>query len=130
MAQGKKYEPNEADRQLVQQMAAVGIRHEQIAAVLKLSADTLVKYYDEELKTAKTKANMKIAGTLYNKAMKGDTTCMIFWLKTQAQWNETQHIVHENKQYVISDEVLSIDEFDKKYNVSSVDTTAETEEIN
>lgn len=91
MAQGKKYEANEKDRQLVEQMSAVGIPQQSIAAVLKLSEDTLFKYYKEELTNAASKANTKVAGTLYNKAIRGDTACMIFWLKTRAKWREVNH---------------------------------------
>lgn len=91
MAQGKKYDPNEKDLQLVTQMAAVGINHEQIAAVIGITHETLVKYYKEPLETSKSKAITKVAGTLYNKALKGDNACMIFYLKTQGGWRETTH---------------------------------------
>jgi len=91
MAQGKKYIPTDADKQLVMQMAAVGIAQEQIAAVIGLSVDTMVKHYKHEIETSKSKAIAKIGGTLYNKALKGDNTCMIFYLKTQGGWRETSH---------------------------------------
>jgi len=89
MAQGKKYTPSEADKTLVMQMCAVGISQEQVAAVIGVSVDTLIKYYKETLETSKPKAIAKIGGTLYNKALKGDNTCMIFYLKTQGGWRET-----------------------------------------
>ena len=41
------------------------------------------------LMTAKIKANAKIGGTLFNKAINGDTTAAIFWAKTQMGWKET-----------------------------------------
>ena len=91
MAQGKKYNPNDTDKQLVMQMAAVGISQEQIAAVIGITHETLNKYYKEEVNTAKSKAIAKIGATLYNKALKGDNTCMIFYLKTQGGWRETTH---------------------------------------
>lgn len=94
MAQGKKYEPNEADKTLVMQMSAVGITQEQIAAVIGITHETLNKYYKETLETSKSKAIAKIGGTLYNKALKGDNTCMIFYLKTQGGWRETTHVEH------------------------------------
>lgn len=84
----KKYEPNEEHRRLIEQMTAVGVVQEQVAAVLGVSIDTIQRHYKEELLTAVSKANAKIAGTLYNKAMRGDTVCMIFWLKTRAGWRE------------------------------------------
>lgn len=123
MAQGKKYIANDKDRQLAEQMAAVGIVHEQIAAVLKICVDTLVKYYKDELETARSKANARIAGALYNKALKGDTASMIFWLKTRAGWNETYNINSENKNYVISGEPLSEEEFERKYRIGMASAT-------
>lgn len=87
----KKHEATDQNKSLVTQMCAAGISHEQIAAVMQISADTLTKYYDQELSTAKSKVIAKVAGTLVNKALKGDNTCMIFYLKTQGGWRETQH---------------------------------------
>ena len=86
--------PTDDERQLVEQMAAVGIPHEQIAAVVRkgIDADTLKKHFKDELREAKIRANARIAGGLYNKAVGGDTASMIFWLKTQAKWRETTHV--------------------------------------
>jgi len=97
MAQGKKYTPSDKDQQLVTQMAAVGITQEQIAAVIGITHETLNKYYQEELLTAKSKVIAKVAGTLVNKALKGDNTCMIFYLKTQGGWRETNNLEVEHK---------------------------------
>lgn len=93
MAQGKKYIVTETDRELVIKMSTVGITHEQIAAVIGISADTLTKYYKRELETSLTKGIAKIAGTLFNKAAKGDNACMFFFLKTKGGWRETN--IHE-----------------------------------
>jgi TorA maturation chaperone TorD len=40
------------------------------------------------LDLAKAKANATIGGALFNKAKTGDTSAMIFWMKTQAGWRE------------------------------------------
>ncbi len=74
----------------------VGTPQPTLAKVLGMSTETLTKYYREELDTAKAQANASIAGRLYNKAMDGDTTAMIFWLKTQARWRETIDISNED----------------------------------
>lgn len=88
---GVKFVPTDDERRLVEQMSAVGIPHESIAAVLRDGIDdkTLRKHFRRELDTAKIKANAKIGGTLYNKAVGGDTTAAIFWAKTQMGWKET-----------------------------------------
>ena len=53
---------------------------------------------DEEIATrykrGKAKAIGAIAQGLINKARSGDTTAMIFFLKTQAGWRETSTIEH------------------------------------
>lgn len=83
-------DPTDEERKMVSQMAAVGIPHEQIALVVRdgISADTLTRHFKEELRTARVKANARIGGTLYNKAINGDTTAAIFWAKTQMGWAE------------------------------------------
>ena len=41
---------------------------------------TLRKHFDDELSLGDAKATAKIAQTLYNKAVAGDTASLIFWL--------------------------------------------------
>ena len=84
----------ETTRKQVYELSSVGTRYEDIATVLGISADTLTKYYAEELKRGRIEANAAIASTLYEKAKSGDTTSMIFWLKSRAQWKETQKHEH------------------------------------
>jgi hypothetical protein len=89
MAQGKKHEPTEESRATAKRLSALGVPHEDIASRLKISADTLVKYYQEELDEGRIDANAAIAGTLFSQAKKGNTAAAIFWLKTRARWKET-----------------------------------------
>ncbi|MBC8158278.1 MAG: hypothetical protein H8E94_02990 [Alphaproteobacteria bacterium] len=85
------FKPTDEERQLVTQMCAVGIPQESICLVVRDGIDdkTLRKHFRRELDTAKIKANAKVGGTLFNKAMAGDTTAAIFWAKTQMGWKET-----------------------------------------
>lgn len=83
------WEPTEEERKLASDMAEVGITFEQIAKVLKVSSDTLVKYLGEVLHVAKTKANMKVSGALYQKAIAGNVTAAIYITKTQMGWRES-----------------------------------------
>jgi len=80
----------------VQLHTLVGTPQPTLAKILGMSTETMTKYYREELDTAKAQANASIAGRLYKKAMDGDTTAMIFWLKTQARWRETIDISNED----------------------------------
>jgi hypothetical protein len=84
------YEPTEQERLQVKTLAAVGIRHEDIAAKLGICADTLTKYYRKELDDGRVDANAVVARSLYEQAKTGNTAAMIFWLKTRAGWKETQ----------------------------------------
>lgn len=83
------HEPTRATRELVQLHAMVGTRQEVIASIIGIDPKTLRKYYREELDQSKAKANATIGGALFNKAKSGDTAAMIFWMKTQAGWKET-----------------------------------------
>lgn len=89
MAQGKLHEPTDESRRMVKALAAVGIRYEDIADKIEISADTLVKYYKKELDDGRVDANAAVARSLYEQAKTGNTTAMIFWLKTRAGWKET-----------------------------------------
>jgi hypothetical protein len=83
------HKPTDETRKTVSAMCAYGVPQENIASVIGCNHETLRKYYREELDVSTAKANSKIAEKLYQKAMQGDTACMIFWLKTRARWAET-----------------------------------------
>jgi len=87
----------ETTRNKVYILSTVGTRHEDIATVLSISHDTLVKYYKEELDKGRIEANASVAETLFKQAKEGNTTAMIFWLKSRAKWKETsQHEISGN----------------------------------
>jgi len=84
-------------RNKVYTLSVVGTRHEDIATVLGISADTLTKYYQDELAKGRIEANASVAETLFKQAKEGNTTAMIFWLKSRAKWKETsQHEISGN----------------------------------
>lgn len=86
------HEPTKETRQTVQQHTTIGTRQEDVARILGIDSKTLRKYYRDELDLAKCKANATIGGALFNKAKAGDTSAMIFWMKTQAGWRETNNL--------------------------------------
>ena len=88
------HEPTKASRDAVRLYAAMGTPQEDIGRLLKIDVKTLYKYYREELDLGLVAANAQIGGALFKKAMGGDTTAMIFWLKTRARWSEKQEIEH------------------------------------
>ena len=92
------FSPTDDQRELVEQLASFGHRQSEIVLFVKkkngssISEPTLLKYFEKELSEGKIKANVRIAQTLYKKAIGGDTTSMIFWLKAQAGWKDTQRV--------------------------------------
>ena len=88
------HKPTEESKSTAKRLSALGVPHEDIASRLKISADTLVKYYKEELDEGRIDANAAIAGTLFQQAKKGNTAAAIFWLKTRARWKETSVTEH------------------------------------
>ena len=91
------HEPTKALRDTVRLHAIVGTRHEMIAQVLQIDVKTLYKYYRRELDTARDLANAQVGGALFNKALAGDMTAQIFWMKTRAGWKEKQDAPEEVK---------------------------------
>ena len=90
------FRPTAEQRQLVQHLAGFGIPQTDIRLLIidphrgkPISIPLLERVFREELDTGALKANAQIAGALYKKAIAGDTTAMIFWLKTRARWRET-----------------------------------------
>lgn len=85
----KPHEPTEKTRAEVSALTSFGNTHEQIAEHLGISADTLVRYYRNELDNSVVRANAKVAAKLFRKATEGDDlSAMIFWLKTRGRWRE------------------------------------------
>ena len=84
------FKPTDEQREVVRQMSSVGTPQEQIAQCINKGIDvkTLRKYFREELDTAATIANAAVGGMLYDKAMGGDTTAMIWWTKSRNRWSE------------------------------------------
>ena len=92
------HQPTDQNRLQVKTLAAVGIRHEDIAAKLGISADTLTKYYRQELDDGRVDANALVAKSLFEQAKAGNTAAMIFWLKTRAGWREHNVVEHANSE--------------------------------
>ena len=90
----KKHEPTAETRTKVNVLASVGTPQDQIALVIGISKNTLIKHYRKELDTAMTMANAQVAQSLYQQAKSGNTAAAIFWLKCRAGWVDKQQIEH------------------------------------
>lgn len=98
------FEPTEEQRNKVRMWAAVGTTQEVIASELGICIDTLAKYFRAELDEATAKGVANVASTLYAKAMSGDVTSMIFYLKTRGRWREKASVGDEDNPLVIRTE--------------------------
>lgn len=76
-------------RELVFILAAVGIPPATIGQVVGASEKSLRRLYPRELELGRVQANGRVANALYQKALNGDNTAMMFWLKTRAGWKES-----------------------------------------
>jgi len=103
-----EHEPTPATRQLVQLHATIGTQQSVIADIIGIDAKTLRKHYRTELDHASAQANATIGGALFNKAKSGDTTAMIFWMKTRAGWRERQEIDHTSSDGSMTPRVLDL----------------------
>lgn len=92
-----KHEVTDERRKKVRNLAAVGVQHKEIARIIGTSDVTLRKYYRDELDLSMIEANATVAGRLYQQCMEGNTTAIIFWLKTRAQWSERHEIEHSGE---------------------------------
>lgn len=89
MTQGVEHIPDDKSRLLVKSLSSVGVRFVDIAIKLDITDDTLRKHYKKELDDGRIDANASIAQTLFQQAKAGNTTAVIFWLKSRAGWKET-----------------------------------------
>src|SRR4051812_29796359 len=91
--------PTPEMRKTVELLAAVGTPHRDIARLQGIGHGTLRKHYNTQLKNGATKANAKVAESLFRQATgpKPNVAAMIFWLKVRNRWqepkieNEVQH---------------------------------------
>ena len=85
----------------VETLAAMGTT-EEIANYFGISRATFYNMMDRNpeiyrrYKKGRAKVGFSIKGSLIKKAIAGDTTSQIFYLKTQCGWRETQHIDHSS----------------------------------
>ena len=93
----KKHEPTSETRTKVSALAGVGTPQDQIALIIGISKNTLIKHYRKELNTAMVMANAQVAQSLYQQAKSGNTAAAIFWLKCRAGWVDKQAIEHSGK---------------------------------
>lgn len=83
--------PTPETRQLVEELSGIaGWRHAELAAHIGVSEKTLRKHYRTELRRGTVVAVQQVAQSLFGKALSGDVTAAIFFLKRRhpAVWGD------------------------------------------
>lgn len=101
--------PTVETRAEVSALVAFGIPQINIAQRLRISDETLRKYYSYELENGLQDANAKVAGVLFKKAVdQEETAAVVFWLKTRARWSEKNANDDSKQALSIIEQILSM----------------------
>lgn len=99
MSRNKVTKPKiEIDLDKVEALAANGLTQQQIADSLGISESTLYERkrentdFAEAIKRGRAKGIAVVTNALMKKVKEGNVTAMIFFLKSQAGWKETQSV--------------------------------------
>ncbi len=95
MARGKPaHKPTKVSRAIVKALSGFGLKYEHIARhpEVGVGLTTLHKHYREDLDTGNSAALGKIGEGLFQKAMGGDTTALIFLAKCRLGFKEVSRI--------------------------------------
>jgi hypothetical protein len=95
------FEPTQEQRTLVESLVAYGIPYLEICRLVinpqtdrPIDTKTLMLHFRDELDVGATKANAKVAESLYTQALAGNMTAAIWWTKTRMGWKETIRSEH------------------------------------
>lgn len=69
-------------------LSGLGVPQDDIGVLLEITKPTLHKYYRNDLDVGLAEANAKVAETLFNQALNGNTAAAIFWAKARMGWSE------------------------------------------
>jgi len=85
------YKFTQEQRDLVYKLSMWGLPQEHICTLIHdgMSVHALKQHFEVELRKGRAAAGSKITETLYNRAINGDNSCLIFWCKTQLGFRET-----------------------------------------
>lgn len=85
------------DPEQVRALAGIGCTHEEIAAVLKCSADTLTRRFADDLKEGKEHAKASLRRMQWEAAKKGNVTMMIWLGKQMLGQRDYQRLEHSGE---------------------------------
>lgn len=80
------FKATDEQQRMVKTMAALGTRHEDIAAILDITPKTLRKHFRVELTRGAIEANAKVGQTLFSMATSGrNIAATIYWERTRGR---------------------------------------------
>jgi len=92
---GGPFEPTKQQRDLVEALAGYGVQYTEIRRLVlnprtgkPIDTKTLMKAFRGELDVGATKANAKVAESLFKQAISGNVTAQIWWTKCRMGWKE------------------------------------------
>ncbi len=99
-----KYDPDKMPEN-IGRLAELGLTLKQIAYYFGVSEPTIERWVARPevvmaYQNGKAKGLSTIAESLYQQAIKGNMTAIIFYLKTQGKWSEKQEIEHKHSGYI------------------------------
>src|SRR4051794_14380224 len=100
-----RWEPTDAIRSEVQELAGHGYPQSIIARVVGISESTLKRRCPEELTLGAMKANAAMAWTIYQLGVSGESPeCAIFWMRCCAGWRDRGEVSHSPMRFILVDD--------------------------
>lgn len=90
MPKKSRHQYNEVDAAKVEALASYGITQKDIANTLGMDIERMCRLYQRHWELGRSKANAQIGKKLFEKAINGDTACLMFWAKCQMRWREKE----------------------------------------
>jgi len=81
----------EDQRKEIQRLGGFGTPIREIAAIVGISVPTIYKYYREDLTLGKGLTNAKVVNALYEAAIGGNVSAMMYWTKHRCGWKEGEN---------------------------------------
>src|ERR1700686_2501417 len=84
-----RFQPSQAQRNEVKNMAGIGMSQDCIAGVLEIAPKTLRRYFDKELRKGKSEGDARLHQALYKSATEGNVVALIFLAKVRLGMRES-----------------------------------------
>jgi hypothetical protein len=87
-----EYIPTKEDTEIIEKAALAGLTYKQMAEMLEIGEASIEKYYGDHIRKFTNGCHSNVATTIYQKAMAGDNTMLIWYSKARMGWSEKQQL--------------------------------------